>query len=409
MILDIRPIVSALLRNRTGAALVAVQIAITLAVLVNALFIVEQRIQKIGRPTGIDVDNIFAISSAGFTSHFNYDASLREDLAYLRSVPGVIAASPTESVPLSGSGSSEELLTRPDQRPSDGTLANYFEMDEQGIKTLGVHLAAGRNFRADEIQPPIRRDNSGSDEGVPPEVIITQDLAQELFPNQNALGKTVYDALKKPATIIGIIDHMHGSWANFGPPGEVAIFPRLPMLFGFYYLVRTQPGQRDAVMRRVEEHMESSNPNRVIKWVRPLSMFKQHLYESDRNMGIFLTTTTLLLLAVTSLGIFGLGTFNVSTRTKQIGTRRAIGARRIDIIRYFMVENGLITTAGIVAGCGLALAVGFWLTAQYSLPRLDLYYLVGGVLALWTLGQIAVWQPARRASRVSPSVATRTV
>ena len=66
-------------------------------------------------------------------------------------------------------------------------------------------------------------------------------------------------------------------------------------------------------------------------------------------------------------------------------------------------------TAGVVAGCMLALATGYWLSLQYGLPRLNLYYLVGGVLFLWTIGQLAAWQPARRAASVSPSVATRTV
>ena len=97
------------------------------------------------------------------------------------------------------------------------------------------------------------------------------------------------------------------------------------------------------------------------------------------------------------------------TRTKQIGTRRALGARRRDIIDYFLVENALITGAGILMGCLLALAAGYWLSLHYALPRLNLYYLVGGVLALWGIGQLAAWQPARRASAVPPSVATRTV
>jgi putative ABC transport system permease protein len=117
---------------------------------------------------------------------------------------------------------------------------------------------------------------------------------------------------------------------------------------------------------------------------------------------------TTLLLAITSLGIFGLATFNVSTRTKQIGTRRAVGARRRDIVRYFLVENWLITTGGIVVGCALALAVGYWLAREYHLPRVDLFYLVGGVLVLWGLGTLAAWQPARRAAKVSPALATRT-
>ena len=123
-----------------------------------------------------------------------------------------------------------------------------------------------------------------------------------------------------------------------------------------------------------------------------------------------LLTVTVLLLAITCLGIFGLATFNVSTRTKQIGTRRAVGARRRDIVRYFMVENGLDHDAreSSSAACSRSpSATGC--PASTQLPRLDLYYLVGGVLALWAIGQLAAWQPARRASAVSPSVATRTV
>jgi putative ABC transport system permease protein len=129
----------------------------------------------------------------------------------------------------------------------------------------------------------------------------------------------------------------------------------------------------------------------------------------SRNMAIFLSVVTAMILGVSCLGIFGLATYNVSTRTKQIGTRRAIGARKRDIIAYFMVENAFVLSAGVLAGCVLALATGYWLSTQYALPRLDLYYLVGGVLFLWLVGQLAVWQPARRAASVPPSVATRTV
>jgi putative ABC transport system permease protein len=143
--------------------------------------------------------------------------------------------------------------------------------------------------------------------------------------------------------------------------------------------------------------------------VRPLTYFKNLSYLGDSAMEIFLLTVTALVIAVTSLGVFALATFNVSTRTKQIGTRRAVGARRRDVVRYFMVENALITGTGVLVGCGLALAAGYWLSVHYALPRLELYYLVGGVLALWGIGQLAARQPARRAAEVPPSVATRTV
>jgi putative ABC transport system permease protein len=163
------------------------------------------------------------------------------------------------------------------------------------------------------------------------------------------------------------------------------------------------------VMRQVEEHMSDSDSARLIEYVRPLTFFKQRAYRDDRNMSIFLTTVTVLLLAITSLGIYGLATYNVSTRTRQIGTRRALGATRLDIVRYFMIENWLVTTSGVVVGCVLTLAAGHLLSRQYELPRLDLYYLLGGVVALWLIGQLAAWQPARRASSISPAVATRTL
>jgi putative ABC transport system permease protein len=159
----------------------------------------------------------------------------------------------------------------------------------------------------------------------------------------------------------------------------------------------------------VEGHLSKSNPDREIDYVRPLNYFRDLSYLSDRAMSIYLGTVLALIVAVACLGIFALATFNVSTRTKQIGTRRAVGARRRDIVRYFLVENGLITSAGVVVGCALALAAGYWLSLQYALPRLNLYFLVGGVLLLWAIGQLAAWQPARRAATVPPSVATRTV
>jgi len=406
MSIAVRPILSALLRNRTGAVLVAMQIAIALAVLVNALYIVMQRVEKIGRPTGIDVENILVVSSAGFSERFRTVPSIQEDLAYLRAVSGVVGATPINAIPLSGGGSSSPLVTSPDAQRSDNF--NYFEVDEQGLDTLGVHVVAGRNFRHDEIGPPLTKQDASR---FVPQIIVSRALAQRLFPHQSPLGQRVYDALNQTATIIGVVDPVMGSWPGNEHPDWVYFMPRLPFAFGgsTSYLVRTRPGQRDTVMRIVEAHLAKSNPDRVINFVRPLTYFKNLSYLGDSTMETFLLTVTGLLIAITGLGIFALATFNVSTRTKQIGTRRAVGARRRDIVRYFLIENGLITSAGVVAGCALALGTGYWLSLEYALPRLDLYYLVGGVLTLWAVGQLAAWQPARRAASVPPSVATRTV
>jgi putative ABC transport system permease protein len=126
-------------------------------------------------------------------------------------------------------------------------------------------------------------------------------------------------------------------------------------------------------------------------------------------MVAFLGVLIGLMISVTALGIVGLASFLVSVRRKQIGTRRAVGARRIDIIRYFMVENWLLTTGGVVAGTVLAFVFGQWLSSAYSLPRLPPTYVAGGVVLLWILGQLAAFLPARRAAAIPPAIATRTV
>ena len=406
MNLDMGPILSALLRNRTGAVLVVLQVAIALTVFANATWIVHQRIETLNKPTGIDDQNIFVIASTAFTERFNYEASVDEDLAYLRGLPGVVAASPADAVSLSHTGASTDLWTNAEQKgPPEG--ADVISMDDQGLKALGGRLIAGREFRADEIKPPLAQNNMTE---FVPEVIVTQAMAETLYPRQSALGKTVYDSAGKPAAIIGIADNMIGSASRgLDKADHVALFPRMPEADDLLYVVRTQPGQRDRLLAAAQTHLTSTNADRVIKYARPLDQFKRRLYLADSSMAVFLITAVGLVLVTTCLGIYGLATFNVSTRIRQIGTRRALGARKRDILRYFMVENGMLTAAGIILGCILALATGRWLSSHYGLPQLNLYYLGASVPVLWLLGQLSAWYPARKASDVAPSVATRTV
>ena len=126
-------------------------------------------------------------------------------------------------------------------------------------------------------------------------------------------------------------------------------------------------------------------------------------------MAWLLVAVCIALLVVTALGIVGLASFWVQQRTKQIGVRRALGATRTQILRYFQTENFLLATIGIVLGMLLAYAINQLLMGKYELPRLPLLYLPVGAAVLWLLGQIAVYWPARRAASVPPALATRSV
>ena len=126
-------------------------------------------------------------------------------------------------------------------------------------------------------------------------------------------------------------------------------------------------------------------------------------------MAWLLVAVIVALLVVTALGIVGLASFWVAQRTKQIGVRRALGATRGQVLRYFQTENFLLATVGIALGMLMAYGINLMLMDRYELPRLPAMYLPVGAVALWLLGQVAVFGPARKAASVPPAVATRSV
>ncbi len=159
----------------------------------------------------------------------------------------------------------------------------------------------------------------------------------------------------------------------------------------------------------IEEALLNREPDRDVDVVLTQTELLERSYQPDRAMTIILMAVIVLLITVTTLGVVGLANSSVNQRTKQIGTRRALGARRIDVIRYFLVENAIVTSCGLLVGAVLAFAFNYWLVNEYSLARLDWRYVPIGFIVLFLLGQLAVLAPARRAATVSPSVATRTV
>jgi putative ABC transport system permease protein len=401
--MEFRPILSAMLRNKTGALLVGLQIALTLAVAANAVSIIVQRIEKMNRPTRTDTENIFFVQSFGFGPKYDHRATVQADLEMMRSLPGVVAAAPINAIPFSNSGTSATF--GPDADPRTVTIeANYYRMDEQGLKAFGAQLVEGRFFEKEEVEFL-----EMSTSRFPPVIVITRDTAKALFGDEPALGRQVHDGLGQSATVIGIVDHMIGSWAEWANPTRIVFVPEVQFGPMARYVVRAEPGLRASLMAEVEQRLASSEFSRAITFVRSQEEFISRSYRSDSRMIAFLGVLVGLICIVTALGIVGLASFHVRVRTKQIGTRRAVGARKIDIIRYFLVENLLLTAGGVAMGALLAFGFGQWLSAVYSLPPLSPAYIVTGVALLAILGQLAVFVPALKAADIPPATATKTV
>ena len=403
--MEIRPIFSALMRSKVSMILIGVQVAMTLAIVCNALFIIGQRLDHMNRPSGMNEADTFYLASSGFGQGFDPRATIHEDLATLRHLPGVADATISNSVPMSEGGWSTGLSLQPKQKTSTADTAIYI-VDEHALETFGVELVAGRNFKPEEVT-----DVTFGDRLQPASIIVTKALADKLFPEGDALGKSIYMGEDPPtSTIIGIVDRLQQPWMSSSSIENSTFVPAfMPFGNSSRYLVRAEPGRRDEVMKLVEQKLAESNTSRIIGKVRTMEETRREAYAGDRAMAIILTAVILALLTVTALGIVGMASFWVAQRTRQIGTRRALGASKRDILRYFQTENFIITTFGLLVGAVLAYAFSLWMMQSYQSPRLPWYYVPIGFLCLWALGQLAVLGPAMRASRVPPAVATRSV
>ena len=404
MNLNLGPIVSTLMRNKTSTLLVAVHIAVTLAIVVNALYIIVQRVDKMNRDPGIDVENVIVSSVRGFGESFDVVDSITNDLDLIKSIPGVVAVTVSNAVPLSGSGSGTGLRTVAEDA-IEPVITGRYRWGVHGLDALGVKLTRGRNFLPEEIDFIL----PATENPTPASVLVTQALADELFPDEDALGKTVYWGSLEASTIVGIIGVMHGSWVGWDKLDNVVIQPGLPGNTTNRYIIRVEPGMRDGLIPIIEKTLGESNRNRVVKSVSSLQEVAARSYRSDRGMAVILSIVISLLIGLMALVIVGLASFHVTQRTRQIGTRRALGATRLDIVCQFVLENWLITITGSVLGVVLTGAVAYWLETSFGLQRLDWRYLPAGIAALWVLSSFAVLEPARRAASVSPAVATRSV
>jgi putative ABC transport system permease protein len=403
--MDIRPILSTLRRHKTASALIVLEIALSCAIVCNALFLIDTRMERMNRATGLAEDEIVRINVAGIGTNDNADAAAKTDLAALRAIPGVKYATITNHVPFDNSSWNSSISIKPDQQIPSMNVGVYLG-EEQLLETLGVKIVAGRDFLPEEYIDMSRMDN----DAVVPAAMVTRAVAQKLFPGESAVGKLLHDSWgSQPIKIVGVVDTLIRPNDNEGPVNaqNSMLLPIRPTSGRF--AIRTSPERREEVLKAAVATLEKVNRSRIIMDQGAFTDVIDEYYQQDKAMAWLLGAVCVALMIVTALGIVGLASFWVQQRTKQIGVRRALGATRGQILRYFQTENFLLATIGIVLGMLGAFGLNQLLMTHYELPRLPALYLPVGAVALWLLGQIAVYGPAKRAAAVPPAVATRSV
>jgi len=404
--LQIRPILSTLRRHRTAALLIVIEIALTCAIVCNSVFLIANRIERLQFGSGLADTELVHLGTYSIGKNDNAIAGTREDLAALRALPGVRSAAIVSVLPFGNQARVSGINLTPDQ-PTSTLSAAMYNGDVGLVGTLGLKMVAGRDFNADEIVD--EDDFDKVDDYHLAGVIVSRAVAERLFPGKQALGQAIYVFGKSPLRIVGVVDRLTSPHPDHGDARDLysMILPIRPTFDGGTYVLRTDPAQRDTVLKAAVAALDKVDPHRVAQEHGTLEDLRGDYYKTDLSMVWLLAGVCVALLVVTAFGIVGLASFWVQQRTKMIGTRRALGATRGQILRYFQTENLLLTSAGIALGMLGAFAINQWLMTQYELPRLPALYLPLGALALWALGQIAVLAPARRAAALPPAHAMR--
>jgi putative ABC transport system permease protein len=385
--------------------MLVMQIALTLAVISNGLFIVSQRLETLQRQTGIDETNTFVLTSSGFTESFNPQNSIQKDLTELRQMPNIVNAVSTYSFPYSGSGDWEEIQIAAGSDQRKIPAASY-KLDEHGLDALGVVLIAGENFNASDVI--WQNENNKT---FPNEVIITKSVAMDLFNTSHwtsVIGKTIYINTTHSAVVKGVIAKLHAPWDAVGKIENSIIYPRVVTHNSARYFIRSKPKTLQATIAEVEQHLAKSNQQRMIRKVESIQSIKKQVYGPDIAAITILLIVILALSIIAAMGIAGMASFNVLKRNKQIGIRRALGATKSDILAHFVAENIMQTSCGVLLGTLFAFALNIVLVSQYALPKLPLSFIVLGIVCLYVLGIIAILKPAIQATNISPALATRS-
>jgi putative ABC transport system permease protein len=403
--MEIGPIWRSMRRNKARYVLIAAEVALTLAIVANCLALVLDARGEMTRESGFDDEHLVWVRTANFGEEIAgaEDAALRDllarDLEALETMPGVRAASATFFRPWQGGGSSFEVVV--EGRRMEKVRSQVYTVDPGIYDTLGIEVTEGRGLTAEDVVL--------EDDATRYPVTISRGLADLLFPEGGAVGQVLTDGEgQEQYPVVGVFERFYNPYG--WPIHEQATFFALPATSasGTGFLVRADPGQTEQVTGAIEARLLAVEEERNVQ-TGTIPELRDNLQAGDRLMVVVLELLMALLVFVTALGIIGLTAFSVAERRRTIGTRRALGATRAAVLRYFLVENWLVVTLGAALGVALAVALNVGLLEVVEGARLGAPILAGGVLLLWTIGLGAALGPALRGASIEPAIATRNV
>lgn len=404
--MNIKALFKSLLLRKFTTGLLILQLAITLGLLVNSVILALDIKDKVSQDTGLDNDNILIIAThptSGEYRDLDYHRSIAtEDMAKLNQLLGVNSVSVTSQLPIRSSGmlSNTHDLDNPEQERTDKYLKNvkYILAEEYLADAMGFTIIEGRFLdKNDQL-------DFGSEEKR--NIVITESLKKALYGDESAIGQETNNGF-----IVGVIK-------------DIILDPTLPadkqyglfintvmeyIFVGRFYILNVEPSQMANVRSKVSGTILSVQPERDIFTVITMTEHLKSFYRDDQGLADLFMLLCGLMLFVTAISSYAYSQFHISRQKKYIGIRRALGARKIDILLYVLTENWLVYALGCTLGIVVAFGFNILLSQHIVLSKPDILLFLLAISIIFISGTIATWLPANSTSKIPPVIATKTV
>jgi putative ABC transport system permease protein len=392
-------------RSRLRSLLVVSEVALSLVLLVGAGLLFQSFRRLLDVAPGFDPENVLtadiSVSDTKYPEKAARSAFYREALERIEALPGVEAAGVVDPLPLGGSFISYtfDIAGRPPFPPGDQPTSARRATSPDYFRAMGIPVRRGRAFG--------EQDKSNA----PPVVIINETFARRFFRGEDPVGQRIIPGEgRTPVTreIVGVVGDVRHAGLDAETTPEYYIPYEQASVDHLTVVARATSGNPEGLAGALRGVIRSMDREQPVYNVRPMAQLLDDSLARRRFNTTLLVCFSALALLLASIGIYGVMSYSVAQRTREIGIRLALGARARDVLRLVLRQGLALALAGVGAG----------LLASYLLTRLMSSMLYGvsatdplvfgaGVLMLLFIALLACLVPARRATQVDPMVALR--
>ncbi len=404
--MNIKALLKSLLLRKFTTGLLILQLAITLGLLINSAILAIDTNNKLAENTGLDAENILIVSLHPTSGEYRdldyYRSIVSEDLQQINKISGVESVSLINQLPINKRGMlgnvydlDDPELVRKDKYLQD---VKIFLTNEELGNTLALALLDGRFLTKDD-QLDFGSDKNGN-------VLITESLKNALYGEGSAIGQETNNG-----RVVGVVKDIMLN-PTIPEDKQYGVFGNRVMEFiftGRFYLLKVSPGQMEAVRNKVSDTILAVQAERDIFRIYTMAEHMQRFYRHDKGLAQLFLMLCGLMIFVTAISSYAYSQFHISRQKKFIGIRRALGARKKDILLYVLTENWLVYTIGCVLGHGMALGFNILLSQYISLSKPDMMLFLLASAVIFVAGTLATLIPAIKTSNIPPVIATRTV